>query len=372
MKTYVQQIMLGTVTGSPSRAAETLKRIKAAGYDGLELNQFMIHPSSLMVRMMTRAAGMPTGNGGKLDWHGLLAESGLSVVSLHTDLGSLEREPEAVMEEAGSFGTDKIVITGMYRFDYGNEAEVRKLAERLNKAGEGLRKAGFSLLYHNHNVELLPVGSGDHGGLEKPGVAGIPERSGGDETAGKPGEIGTAGKSGKAGSVMGSGETGTTGKHEETGIVGKFGTAGTPGEAGTAEKPGKAGIAGEAGTAEPLRAYDILLQETEEDKVGFEFDSYWFTDGGADAGAWMRKLGRRMKLWHINDRGSRQSGPAMTPILKADSMELGTGNMDLEGLWRIALANGVEEVVLESHKNWIEKDPVKSLELSARWLERNE
>ena len=86
----------------------------------------------------------------------------------------------------------------------------------------------------------------------------------------------------------------------------------------------------------------------------------------------MRKLGRRMKLWHINDRGSRQSGPAMTPILKADSMELGTGNMDLEGLWRIALANGVEEVVLESHKNWIEKDPVKSLELSARWLERNE
>jgi hypothetical protein len=24
--------------------------------------------------------------------------------------------------------------------------------------------------------------------------------------------------------------------------------------------------------------------------------------------------------------------------------------------------------VLESHKNWIDKDPVKSLELSAKWL----
>ena len=42
--------------------------------------------------------------------------------------------------------------------------------------------------------------------------------------------------------------------------------------------------------------------------------------------------------------------------------------MDLEGLKDIALQNGIEAVVLESHKNWIDKDPVKSLELSAEWL----
>ena len=58
----------------------------------------------------------------------------------------------------------------------------------------------------------------------------------------------------------------------------------------------------------------------------------------------------------------------MTPILKADSMELGTGNMDLDGLKELALANGIEAVVLESHKNWNDKDPIKSLELSAKWL----
>lgn len=277
MKSYVQQIMLGSVTANESQARETLKRIKAAGYDGLELNRFMIHPSSLMVRLMTRAAGMPTGNGGKLDWHALLKESGLSVASFHADLGSLEREPAAVMEEAESFHTDKIVITGMYRFDYSDEKAVRDLAQRLNKAGEALKSAGKSLLYHNHNVELLTVTSGQ-------------------------------------------------------------------------------------------RAYDILLSDTDPELVNFEFDSYWFTDGGADAKAWMRRLGSRMKLWHINDRGSRQAGPAMTPILKADSMELGTGNMDLEGLWSAAAENGVTDIVLESHKNWVDKDPVKSLELSARWL----
>ena len=277
MKTYVQQIMLGTVTGSPAKAAETLKQIRTAGYDGVELNRFMIHPSSMMVRMMTRAAGMPTGNGGKLDWHALLKESGLEVASLHTDLGSLERESETVIGEAESFGTDTVVITGMYRFDYGNESAVRELAGRLNRAGGKLKDAGISLLYHNHNVELLQV---------RPGV----------------------------------------------------------------------------------RAFDILIGETDEAAVNFEFDSYWFTDGGADAKAWMKRLGGRMKLWHINDRGSRQSGPAMTPILAADSMELGTGNMDLDGLWEIAAENGVEKVVLESHKNWIDKDPVKSLQLSAKWL----
>ena len=277
MKKAVQQIMLGTVTGSEAQARETLTRIKAAGYDGLELNRFMIHPSSLMVRMMTRAAGMPTGNGGKLDWKALLRESGLEVVSLHADLGSLEREADAVIEEARSFGTDKLVITGMYRFDYGEESAVRELAQRLNRAGETLKAQGIKLLYHNHNVELLQV------------------------------------------------------------------------------KPG-------------LRAYEILLGDTDQECVNFEFDSYWFTDGGADAKAWMRKLGSRMKLWHVTDRGSRHSGAAITPILKADSMELGSGNMDLDGLLAIARENGVEDVILESHKNWIGKDPVKSLELSAQWL----
>lgn len=280
MKKAVQQIMLGTVTANEAQARETLQRIQAAGYDGLELNRFMIHPSSLMVRLMTRAAGMPTGKGGSLDWHALMKESGLEVVSLHADLGSLEREGEAVAQEARSFGTDKVVITGMYRFDYADEAAVRELAQRLNKAGEEMKKQGIELLYHNHNVELLPV------------------------------------------------------------------------------KPG-------------LRAYDILIEDTDPSYVNFEFDSYWFTDGGADAKAWMQRLGSRMKLWHVTDRGSRLHGKAMTPILRADSMELGTGNMDLQGLKEIAVQNGIQAVVLESHKNWIDRDVRKSIELSAKWLKEN-
>ena len=279
MRKAVQQIMLGTVTGSEDQARETLQAIRGAGYDGLELNRFMIHPSSLMVRLMTRAAGMPTGRGGNLNWKKLMADSGLSVISLHADLGSLEREADTVIREAGELETGTVVITGMYRFDYGSEEAVRHLARRLNRAGQQLKAAGVELLYHNHNVELLTV------------------------------------------------------------------------------KPG-------------LRAYEVLMEDTDPEYVNFEFDSYWFTDGGADAKQWMRRLGRRMKLWHVTDRGSRQHGPAMTPILKADSVELGTGCMDLEGMLDLARENGVESVVLESHRNWVDKNPVKSLELSAEWLNR--
>ena len=35
----VQQIMLGTVTKNETQAMETLRAIKAAGYDGIELNE---------------------------------------------------------------------------------------------------------------------------------------------------------------------------------------------------------------------------------------------------------------------------------------------------------------------------------------------
>ncbi len=276
----VQQFMLGSVMNNEAQARDVLKKMKEAGYGGIELCSFMIHPAGLMVRLMTKAAGMPVGKGGKLDWKGIVKDSGLQVVSLHTDLGSVEREPAAVAAEAKEFGTKYAVITGMYRFPYGEEKAVRELAARLNKAGRALKQAGIDLLYHNHNCELQRV-NGD------------------------------------------------------------------------------------------LRGYDVLLSDTDPAAVNFEFDSYWFAEGGADPLSWMKRLGGRMKLWHINDRGARLSGPAMTPILKTDSAELGTGNLPLKSLAEQAKANGIEAVVLESHRNWIDKSPVRSFQVSAEFLNKH-
>lgn len=276
-KRAVQQFMLGSVLKNEASVRQTLSAVKAAGYDGIELCGFMLHPMGFAIRMLTKAAGMPVGSGGDLDWEKLVKESGLEVVSLHQDLGSVERDPAAVAAEAKKFGTDTVVITGMYRYDYSSEKAVRELAQRLDRAGEALRKEGVRLLYHNHNCEFLRL---------KPGING----------------------------------------------------------------------------------YGLLLAETDPALVNFEFDSYWCAECGADPLRVMDALGTRMKLWHINDRGTRQKGPCMTPILKSDSMELGTGTMPLEALWAKAQSAGVETVILESHRNWVDKSPVKSLELSAGWL----
>ncbi len=275
----IQQFMLGTVLNNETQTRDTLEKMKAAGYDGIELCSFMTHPSGLLVQLVTKAAGMPVGRGGKLDWPKLVAESGLQVVSLHTDLDSLERDSAAIAAEVKAFGAKYAVITGMYRFPYCDEKAVKKLVQRLNQAGAALAKEGVNLLYHNHNCELQWVN-------------------------------------------------------------------------------------------DDQRAYDILLSETDPAAVNFEFDSYWFTEGGANALFWMERLGARMKLWHINDRGTRLTGPAMTPILKSDSMELGYGNMDLLPMVEQAKAVCVDAVILESHRNWVEKSPVKSFQRSAAFLEK--
>ncbi len=273
----VQQIMLGSVCTNEEKSLEVLARIKKAGYDSIELNSFMTKPSPAIVRILTKAAGMPTGACGKLDWHKLLNQSGLSVSAYHTDLGSLEKDPQSVFKEAQSFGTNRVVITGMYRFDYGDKETVLSLAHRLNESGRKAKEHGLRLFYHNHNAELLQTSDGQY-------------------------------------------------------------------------------------------AYSILLKETDPELVFFEFDSFWFTDAGASPLIWMEQLGQRMKLWHVTDRGMKCSKTPITPIIKSDSTELGTGNMPLNALLSQALKNGVECITLESHRNWIHNDPVESLELSAKWL----
>lgn len=279
MKKAVQQIMLGTVTKNEQQAKETLQKIKQAGYDGIELNGFMIRPSSLLVRMLTKAAGMPVGSGGKIDWKKLASEAGLSVVSIHEDLGTIKREPETVIREAQEFGTDKIAITGMYRFDYSDKAALETLVKDLNVSGKILKESGISLLYHNHNCEFRKLLNGQ-------------------------------------------------------------------------------------------TAYDYIIEHTNPEYVNFELDSYWPTEAGVSALSLMEKLGSRMKLYHINDRGTRLEGSSMTPILKSDSMELGYGNMDLDALMKKAIACEIDAVILESHKNWIDKSPIRSLEVSSEFLKR--
>ena len=278
MKTGVQQIMLGTLTKSEDASIKVLKDIKAMGYDGIELNGFMIRPSSMMVRTLTKFAGMPTGNGGKFDWLKMTQEADLEIISIHEDLNAVKNNPENIIAECKKFNTNNIVITGMYRFDYTDFKSMTSLCQDLNSCGKYLKEEGITLMYHNHNVDFLKVQGTDESALE------------------------------------------------------------------------------------------FIINNTDPNYLHFEFDSYWACECGINVPVMMEKIGKRMNLYHINDRGSRMTGPAMTPIIKSDAMELGTGNMDLKTMVDIAKNNDVEAIVLETHKNWIDDNPLKSIDLSGKYL----
>ena len=276
----VQQIMLSSLSKNDETLLESLKRVKEYGYDSIELNSFMIHPSSFLVRTLTRAAGMAVGNTGKRDWKNLIPQSGLKVISLHSDLNSIERDPKSVAEEALEYGTDKVVITGMYRYDYTSSSSLSSLTARLDEGGRRLKEYGVSLLYHNHNVETVKD------------------------------------------------EKGRT-------------------------------------------ALDVIINGTNGDYVSFELDTFWLSEAGCPLEEWMKKMGGRLKLWHIADRGWRGNSKQIAPIVKSGSVELGTGNLPLERLLSIAKENQVQGIVLESHNNWIDNDPLESIRISGQWLKKN-
>jgi sugar phosphate isomerase/epimerase len=116
-------------------------------------------------------------------------------------------------------------------------------------------------------------------------------------------------------------------------------------------------------------AYELLIGKTDPNYVNFEFDSFWAVEAGCDAVKVMQKLGSRMKLYHINDRGNRERGK-MGSIIESHGMELGTGNMNLKDLIATAEKNGVKAIILETHKNWLDDSPVKSLWISAAFLHK--
>ncbi|WP_242962058.1 sugar phosphate isomerase/epimerase family protein [Pseudobutyrivibrio ruminis] len=257
-----------------------MKRIKQVGYDGIELNLFMIESTPFIVRLLTKMAGMPVGKGANIYWPDMLKESRLKATSLHADLGSLENRIDEVISKARELDTNKIVITGMYRFDYGNYDDVKSLAKRLDKVGARLHESDLQLLYHNHNVEFLKVDN-------------------------------------------------------------------------------------------KYTAYEMILKDTDPDLVKVEFDSYWPAEAGVDFIPLMEQLGERLVLYHINDRGTRLKKVPITPILKSDSIELGHGNMPLKRILGLDCIKNVDAIILESHRNWVNNNPVESLEKSIAFLQEN-
>lgn len=153
----VQQFQIRSVVGTEQQAQDTLKAIKDAGYDGIELCGFLVRPLPKAAIEMAKAAGIELESSAELDWKVLIKQSGLVVVGLHEDLDMILMLTASIVADAKAYETDTIVVTGMRSFDFSDKQAVIGLAERLNQAGKLLEKEGLRLLYHNHNCELRKV-----------------------------------------------------------------------------------------------------------------------------------------------------------------------------------------------------------------------
>ena len=101
--------------------------------------------------------------------------------------------------------------------------------------------------------------------------------------------------------------------------------------------------------------YDYMLENTDADKVFFQMDVYWTTQGGHTPMAYFNKYPNRFKLLHIKDE-----------------KELGGQDsvMDFDALFQNLDNAGVEYLIVEVEK--YNFDPLESVKMSLDFLLENE
>ncbi len=97
--------------------------------------------------------------------------------------------------------------------------------------------------------------------------------------------------------------------------------------------------------------YDYMLELTDPDKVMFELDLYWITQGGKQPVAYFDKYPNRFMLWHIKDH-----------------KELGaSGDMDFNAIFDNSKNSGMQYGIIEVEE--YDFDPMVSVEKSLEFLQ---
>jgi sugar phosphate isomerase/epimerase len=114
---------------------ETLRGLKAAGYDHVEL--FGVGPADAA------------------PWREMLDDAGIRAVSAHVDYETVTGDPAGVMAMARTIGFEDIIVPWL---ELDGAKEWIHAATTLDGIGEHFREHGFRLGYHNHDHEFKPIG----------------------------------------------------------------------------------------------------------------------------------------------------------------------------------------------------------------------
>ena len=113
--------------------------------------------------------------------------------------------------------------------------------------------------------------------------------------------------------------------------------------------------------------YDILIEETDADKLHFELDVFWSSLAGHEPIPLMKKLGKRTTLLHLKNK---QEG---TDLIYDESkvpaeafQELNDGVIDIQAILELAEELGVEQCFVEQDQS---PDPIQSINQSISYLQ---
>ncbi|MFB3787508.1 MAG: sugar phosphate isomerase/epimerase family protein [bacterium] len=107
---------------------------------------------------------------------------------------------------------------------------------------------------------------------------------------------------------------------------------------------------------------EILRTASDPKYFGFEIDTYWVQDGGADPADWIRKAAGRVRMVHMKDM-------AMLPVEKEFHpkrvfAEVGEGNLNWPAILEASKAAKVQYYIVE--QDTCQRDPMESIAISLR------
>ncbi len=132
-----QMYTLREFTKTPTDIAKTLAKVKAIGYEAIQISGFGPCEPAEIAKM--------------------LKGEGLACVSTHTSLQRLEDDMDGFIEEHRLWGCKHTAIASMPS-EFHNPDGILAFAAKVNKIGKTLAEAGIVLAYHNHNFEFAKAG----------------------------------------------------------------------------------------------------------------------------------------------------------------------------------------------------------------------
>ena len=126
---------------------------------------------------------------------------------------------------------------------------------------------------------------------------------------------------------------------------------------------------------------DMFYDATDPELVSFEYDTFWAARGGVDPLAYLKKMGKRVKIIHLKDMAATANPVNLVPLTegmsnflsfvlndmdKSDFVEVGGGALDMKGLVKEGIDLGVDAIIVEQDNTKLE--PLESVRVSMKNL----